>query len=88
MVVVRDEDKLGREDERIDKFTFPLSTPLSKFNISNSFTVQGDYRLGNLTLSYGNLTADPTPCNSMDSPMSSISTQTQQGRCPCTNRNT
>ena len=64
---------------KIDNFTFPLSTSLNKFNSSDSITVQGHYKVGNIILSYGNLTTDPTPCNSMDIPMSSTSTQTHQG---------
>ena len=43
-----------------DNFTFPLSNPLNKFNSSISLTVQGHHKVGNLTLSYGNLTTDPT----------------------------
>ena len=69
----------ANEDDKIDTFTFSLSTPLNKFNLSNSLTVQGYHKIGILTLSYGNLTADPTPCNSMNSPLFSNSTQTHQG---------
>ena len=69
----------ANEDEKVNNFTFPLSTPLNKFNLFNSLTVQGHYRLGNLTLNYGNLTTDPTPCNSMDSLMSSTSQKICQG---------
>ena len=75
---VWDDDFLG-DDEQIDNFTFPLSSPLNRLNLSDSITVQGHYKVGNITLSYGNLTTDPTPCTSMDSPMSSTSTQTHQG---------
>ena len=67
------------EDDKIDNFTFPLSSPLLKFNLSNSLTVQGNHKLGQLTLSYGYLTTNPTHCSSMESPLSSISTQTHQG---------
>ena len=61
-------------DERIDNFTLPMSSPLNKFNLSDSLTVQGHHRVVNLTLSYGNLTGDPTQCNSMDSPLPTTAT--------------
>ena len=67
------------EDERIDNFILPLSSPLNIFNKSNSLTHQGQQGIGNLTLSYGNLTTDPTPYDSMDSPLPSTSTLTYQG---------
>ena len=54
---------------KIDNFTFPLSNALNKFNSSNSLTVQGHHKVGKLTLSYGNMTTDPTPNNSMECPM-------------------
>ena len=52
------------DDDEIDNITIPLSSPLDKFNVSNSLTAQGHHRVGNLTLSYGNLTTDPTSSNS------------------------
>ena len=69
------------EDDKIDSFTIPLPSPdpLNKFNLFNSLTAQGHHGVGNLTLSYGYLTMEPTLFNSMDSPMSNISTQTYQG---------
>ena len=76
IVEVWDYDDVN-DDEGIDNFTFPLSSPLNKFNQFDSLTIQGHHRVGNLTLSYGNLTTDPTPCSSMDSPMSSTSQHIQ-----------
>ena len=70
----------SNDDEEIDNFTFPLSSPLNEFNSSNSLTVQGHHKVGKLTLSYGNLTIDPTPYSStIYSPMSNTLTQTHQG---------
>ena len=73
-------DSDANEDDKVDNFTFPLSIPLNKFNISNSLTVQGHYRVGNLTLNSGNLTTDTTSCNSMDYSSNSCSAE---GRCTC-----
>ena len=70
MVEVWDHDCTS-SDDKIDNFTIPLSSSLQMFNLSNSITVQGHYGVGNLTLSYGNITTDPTPCNAMEWPMSS-----------------
>ena len=58
----------------MDNFTFPLCNPLNKFNSSNSLTLQGHYKVGNLTLRYGNLTTDPTILSSMENPSPSTST--------------
>ena len=70
----------GQHDDKIDNFTFPLSNPLNKFKSSNSLTVQGHHKVGNLTLSYGNMTTDPTPCNSMECPTPDTSTPTDQSK--------
>ena len=56
------------EKDEIDIFTIALSSRLHKFNLSNSLTVEGHHRVGNLTLSYGNLTTDPTSCTSAVQP--------------------
>ena len=94
MVEVRDYDEWFSDGDLIDSFTFPLSSPLNNFNSSNSLTVPGQNGVAILTLSYGNLTTDPTPCNSVECPLSysstfresmeysasSISTQTHQGK--------
>ena len=58
------------DDDIVDIFSIQLSSPLSVFDQSNPLTVQGYYGLGNLTLSYGNLTMESTSCSSMDSPTS------------------
>ena len=76
---VWDYDDGDNSHERIDNFKLPLSSPLKKFNLTNPLTVQSHHRVGNLTLSYGNLTDDPTPCDSTESQLSSTSTQTQHG---------
>ena len=73
-----DDDDLVSQDDMIDIFTFPLSNPLDKFNLSKTLTLQGLRGIGKLTLSYGNMTTFPIPCNSMDSPMPSNS---NQGTC-------
>ena len=64
-------------DDIIDIFTFPLSNPLNEFNQSSAITHQGLRGIGKLTLSYGNLTTCPTPCNTLtvDSPVPSNSHQ-------------
>ena len=80
MVEVRDYNGWFSDGDLIDSFTFPLSSPLSKFNSSNSSKVVGQNRVAMLTLSYGNLTAGPTPCNAMECPMLSTSTPTHQGK--------
>ena len=68
-------------DDKVDNFTFPLTSPLDKFNLSNSLTVQGQYRVGNLTLSYGNLSIDlTTPCNSVVQPTSCTNSYTPEGK--------
>ena len=66
----------ARMGDIIDNFSFPLSSPLYVFNPLNSITVQSRKIVGNLTLSYGNLTSDPPSCSSLDNPTSSY---TQQG---------
>ena len=67
--VWEDDKEYGHfEDDKIDNFTITLSSPLNKFNPSNSLTIQGHHRVGNLTLSYGNLTIDPTSCSSAVQP--------------------
>ena len=76
---VWDDDSIYSNDDSIDNFTVPLPSPLNTFNLSSSFTHQGDQEVGNLTLNYGYLINDPTPCSSMYTPMSSTSTQTHQG---------
>ena len=92
MVEVWDDDVGGTDDDKepdfIDNFTFPLSNPLNKFQSSNSITLQGNQNIGNLTLSYGNMTTDPTPCNSMEYPASNTCTPTHYGNpttdsCQC-----
>ena len=66
----------------IDSFTFRLSNPLDKFDSSNSLTVQGHHKVGILTLNYGNITTDPTPGNSKESPLPSIPCQCSSMECP------
>ena len=81
-----DDDAPGDLDDNIDNFTFPLSNPLKKFNLSNSLTVEGHHEVGNLTLSYGNITAGLIPCNSMKYVMSSTFAPTHYGNpttAPC-----
>ena len=85
MVEVWDYD-IASTDDKIDNFTIPLSSSLQMFNSLNSITVQGHYGVGNLTLNYGNITTDPTPCNSMECPKSSTHygnpTQNKLVECP------
>ena len=69
----------GQTADKIDHFSFRLSTSLNKFNSSTSLTVQGQYGIGKLTLSYGNLTTDTTSCQTIDSPTSPTSTYRQEG---------
>ena len=76
----------------IDSFTFKLSSSLNKFNSSKSSNVPGHHGVAQLTLSYGNLTADPTPCNSMECPLTTSScTHTHYGNptttpCQCNSK--
>ena len=84
----RDYNGRFSDGDLLDSFTFPLSSPLNKFNSSNSIKVHGYQGIVLLTLSYGNLTTDPTPCNSMERPMSSSCTPTHYGNpttdsCQC-----
>ena len=74
MEVWDNDEGVDQYDDRIDNFMFPLSNPLNKFNSSNSLTFQGLHKVGNLTLSFGNLTTDPTPCNLVESVMYSTFT--------------
>ena len=67
------------DDDEIDNMAIPLSSPLDKFNLSNSLTVQGHHNVGNLVLSYGNLTTDPTSSNSAVQPNFSTLSYTPQG---------
>ena len=88
MVEVRDYNGWFSDGDLIDSFTFPLSSPLNKFNSSKSTKVQYYGGVAMLTLSYGNLTADSTPCNSVECPMSSTCTPTHYGNpttdsCQC-----
>ena len=69
---------LQPKDDEIDNFKIALSSPLDKFNLSNSLTFQGYHRVGNLTLSYGNLT-NPTSCSSDVQPTFSTNLYTPQG---------
>ena len=69
----------ARMGDKIGNFSFPLSTPLLEFNPLNSITVQSRKIVGNLTLSYGNLTSDPPSCSSLDNQTSSTPAYTQQG---------
>ena len=58
----------GGDFHLIDKFKIPISGTVSNcVDESNSLTVQGHHRIGNLTLAYFNLTTDPiTSCKSGD----------------------
>ena len=76
MVEVRDYNGWYSDGDLIVTFTFPLSSPLNKFNTSNSTKVQHMSGVAMLTLSYGNLTTDPTPCNSVECPVVSTCTHT------------
>ena len=58
LVEMWDDDQGQSSDDEIDNFIFPLSSPLNKFNPSDSLTRQGHYGVGNITLNYGNLTID------------------------------
>ena len=75
IVEVWDDDDVCKDiDDKIDNFTFPLPNPLEVLNLSNSITVEGHHKIGNLTLSYGNITADRSPCDSMEYAMFSTFT--------------
>ena len=79
VVEVRDSNGWFSDGDLIDSFTFTLSSPLNKFNSSNSTKVNGYHGVALLTLNYGNLTADPTSCNSVECTMSSTCTHTHYG---------
>ena len=70
------ESSLGETgiDHFIDNFTIAIPGTVSNcVDESNSLTVQGLHRVGNLTLAYLNLTTDPiTLCSSAD--VSTVST--------------
>ena len=80
MVEVQDYNGGSSDVDLIDSFKFPLSSPLNKFNSSNSASVNGQNGVAWLTLSYGILTADPTPCNSVECSASRTSTTTHRGK--------
>ena len=59
---------IGNDDDITDKIHLPNILFLISFDLSNPITVLGKYGIGNLTMSYGNLTADPSSCNSVVTP--------------------
>ena len=76
------------DGDLIDSFTFPLSSPLNKFNSSNPIKIHGLHGVAQFTLSCGNLTTNPTPCNSVECTMSSTTKSNPYGNpttdsCQC-----
>ena len=65
-VEVFDEDSYdeGGIDDEIDQFTITIPGNVSTMNQSYSLTIQGLNEVGNLTLSYFNITTDPITSSS------------------------
>ena len=61
-----DDSAVGGDDidDFIDNFMIPMPGTLSPFRQTYALTVEGVNGIANLTLTYHNLTTDPSPCNS------------------------
>ena len=55
-------------DDWIDNITIPKPGTIKTFSESYSLTIEGVNRIASLTLTYHNLTTDPTPCSSNNEP--------------------
>ena len=72
----------GSDDDISDQFRIPNMDAEADFELSKLQTVEGDYGIGNFTLTYYNLTNDPDACDSSSTPadMYCSSSPSPQGR--------